>query len=317
MDGTEISENIVKRTALPIMSWEGLTILESGVIYAGDELRPGSGILDKDGGAIFKFVPSKPYRGGEVTMSSSPFTSGRTYALTVSCVEADDEDFPQYGQGCEVGVAAWVEVDPVYARTSAHSRGATGYYRPEDLHSDPLYKGPGVRWCVANTGRFDAYNPGEVICVVDGSPMGTATWYDERTGFGYQSANGSAPLVATATRFIQGGMRFNSVDNLAFNPVSGILYVIEDDEYGEIYACLPDGDDQDLQSDGCVPFLSVVDPDAEPSGFTMDGTGMVAYLHIQHGECPDELKDYKSNPYNGCTDDMLKITGFEMPVRYM
>lgn len=66
------------------------------------------------------------------------------------------------------------------------------------------------------------------------------------------------------------------MDNLAFNPKSGLLYVVEDDLYGEVYACLPDGADDAVRSDGCVPFLSVVDPEAEPTGFTVDGTGRVA-----------------------------------------
>lgn len=119
-----------------------------------------------------------------------------------------------------------------------------------------------------------------------------------------------------ATRFIEGGTTFNSIDNLASNSKTGHLYVVEDDTYGEIYACLRDGMDDDSQSDGCIPMLSVVDPEAEPSGFEFDGTGMVAYLHIQHGECTESLKDFKSNTFDGSTDELLKITGFKMPAGF-
>lgn len=56
--------------------------------------------------------------------------------MQVPCVEADSDSFPQFGQGCEIGNSAWVQVDPAYARISANNRGATGYYRPEDLHFD-------------------------------------------------------------------------------------------------------------------------------------------------------------------------------------
>eukprot|EP00178_Gracilaria_changii_P007352 TRINITY_DN2345_c0_g1_i1.p1 TRINITY_DN2345_c0_g1~~TRINITY_DN2345_c0_g1_i1.p1 ORF type:complete len:541 (-),score=85.29 TRINITY_DN2345_c0_g1_i1:224-1783(-) len=314
INGTEVSSNIFKRNALPIMAWEGLTIMRSGVLYAGDELRPGSNdLLDSDGGAIFKFVPTTLFEEGEITPNTSPFVSGSTYAMQVSCVEPSSSSFPQYGQGCEIGTSVWVEIDPTIARADADAKGATGYYRPEDLHADPIYEGPGIRWCVANTGRADADNPGEVICVVDETPLGDEAWIDERTDLSYQSANGSSPLFASATRFIQGGTRFNSHDNLAFQAGTGHLFVIEDDSFGEVYGCLNDGADDDFTSDGCVPFLSVIDPEAEPSGFIFDGTGVVAFVSIQHGECPDVLKDFVSNPDGGCTDDILKITGFKRP----
>jgi Bacterial protein of unknown function (DUF839) len=60
------SSNVVKRTALGKFAWEGIAILPSGVLYAGDELRPGEPLSgagngpDGDGGAIFKFVPANP-----------------------------------------------------------------------------------------------------------------------------------------------------------------------------------------------------------------------------------------------------------------
>lgn len=40
------------------------------------------------------------------------------------------------------------------------------------------------------------------------------------------------------------------------------------------------------------------------------------YLRVQHGECSEGLKDFKSNPVDGCTDDLLKITGFKMPAGF-
>lgn len=236
--------------------------------------------------------------------------------MQISCQPAGSSAFPQYGQGCEDGDAAWVEVDPLQARPEANEKGATGYYRPEDLHQDPVYDGPGYRWCYANTGNIKGNNPGEVMCVVDPEPEGNAAWTFEGNGFRYQSTNGSAPLVAVVRRFIQGGARFNAHDNLAFNPTSGHLYVIKDQTYGEIWACLKDSMDQDFESDGCIPVLSVTDPNAEPTGFEFDAMGTTTFVHIQHGECPDELKDFRTNPDGGCTDDLLKITGFKAPRGY-
>ncbi|MDC4227615.1 MAG: hypothetical protein MPW15_26150 [Candidatus Manganitrophus sp.] len=57
--------NIAKRPALPTMAWEGLIVLPSGVVIGGDELRPGTGIADSDGGAIFKFIPTPPPLGSD------------------------------------------------------------------------------------------------------------------------------------------------------------------------------------------------------------------------------------------------------------
>ncbi|KPK66603.1 MAG: hypothetical protein AMS21_01360 [Gemmatimonas sp. SG8_38_2] len=104
----------------------------------------------------------------------------------------------------------------------------------------------------------------------------------------------------------------SSHDNLDIQPFTNNVYVIEDDDFGEIWACLPDGDDRDFYTDGCVSMLSIRDPDAEPSGFIFDGTGELAYYHVQHGQQFDSLRDFDSNPVNGQTDDLIKITGFKL-----
>ena len=308
------SAAVVQRQALPTMSWEGLAVLPSGVVIGGDELRPGTGVPDVDGGAIFKFVPAAPHAGGPISdLSGSPLAEGATYALSISCRPASSSSFPQYGQGCGIGVGAWVRVDPLNARPDADAMGATGYYRPEDLHADPEYDGDGVRFCWTNTGNEGGENYGEVICAVDPTPLPAdpTDVVDGRTGFAYLG-NGGDYASVTANRFVEGDGRFNSMDNLAFQPDTGNLYVIEDHTYGEVFACLPDGADRDIKTDGCIPVLSVVDPDAEPTGFLFDATGRVAFVIVQHGEQPDALKDFTSNPVNGQTDDLLMITGFKM-----
>ena len=78
------------------------------------------------------------------------------------------------------------------------------------------------------------------------------------------------------------------------------------------WACLPDGADRDNYNDGCVSMLSIRDPDAEPSGFIFDGTGEVAYYRVQHGQQFDSLLDFESNPVDGETDDLIKVTGFKV-----
>jgi secreted PhoX family phosphatase len=228
--------------------------------------------------------------------------------MSVSCVGQGSGDFPQYGQGCEIGLAAWVGVGALTARSDANARGATGYYRPEDLHTDPTFEDPGVRFCWTNTGEEDTGDYAEVVCAADSNPSPTNPnhWTDGRTGFIYLADGGTAKANVTTValnRFIEGDQRFNSFDNLDFQPHTGNVYVIEDHTFGEVFACLPDGDDRDIKSDGCVSILSVVDPLAEPTGFIFDASGETAYVVIQHGETPAAL---------GQTDDLLKITGFKV-----
>ena len=282
--------NIAKRTALPTMAWEGLAVLPSGVVIAGDELRPGSP-ANADGGAIFKFVPAMPRNvsGPIANLSESPLAAGSVYAMQVSCVSNKQ----QYGQGCEIGNAAWVAVNAATVRADANAAGATGYYRPEDLHQDPLYQDEAnpeaVRFCWTNTGNEGAKNYAEVVCGVDGAPL-TAS---------------NTQRTVVVNRFVEGDADFNSFDNLEFQPRTGNVYVIEDHPNGDIFACLPDGKDRDIKTDGCVKILSVKDSSAEPTGFIFDASGTTAYVSIQHSN------DANMPLVDGYgTDDVLKITGF-------
>jgi len=317
LDSATASQNVVQRQSLPTMAWEGLTVIASGVVIGGDELRPGSGTLGSNGGSIFKFVPeflNNPAAGAIVDLGDSPLRSGKTYAMQISCRERTSSSFPQYGQGCEVGGGAWVAVDALNARSDAADNMATGFYRPEDLHADPAYTGPGIRFCWTNTGRSRASHFGEVVCAIDTNPAGTGEQIDTRTDLTYlaDAAEVQGYAVVVANRMIEGDARFNSVDNLAFQPSTGNLYVVEDAHFGEIWACLPDGSDRDIKTDGCVSVLSVADPMAEPTGFVFDGTGQVAFYFVQHGQQADSLLDFASNPVDGRTDDLMRITGFDL-----
>jgi hypothetical protein len=139
-----------------------------------------------------------------------------------------------------------------------------------------------VRFCWTNTGREAAHNYGEVICGIDSDPL----LADETV----------ASVVVN--RFIEGDTAFNSVDNLAFQPHTGNVYVIEDHD---------NGDDRDIKSDGCVRILSVKDQSVEPTGFEFFGSGKMAILSIQHSD--DKLMpSYDDYP----TDDIIIITGFRV-----
>jgi hypothetical protein len=278
---------VAKRTALMVIAWEGIAVLPSGVIIAGDELRPGTGTPDLDGGAIFKFIPSTPHPGGPITdLANSPLVSGTTFAMRMSCIAGT-----QYGQGCEIGKGEWVGVAASNARSDADANGATGYYRPEDLHQDPLFSDAtlpnAVRFCWTNTGNSDAENYAEVVCAIDQDPLLSTS-------------------IVSANRFVEGDLDFNSFDNLDFQPGTGILYVIEDHDNGDIFACLRDGMDRDIKSDGCIKVLSVKDSSAEPTGFIFSADGKTAYVNIQHS---DDTNMQLVDDY--ATDDLIVITGFK------
>ncbi|HBG30856.1 alkaline phosphatase PhoX [Candidatus Macondimonas diazotrophica] len=294
---TDTTSKVVVRDALPKMAWEGLAVTPQGVVIAGDELRPGSytdtrtGTRDTDGGALFKFIPAVPASGQPVSnLNQSPLAAGSVYALQISCVDNKQ----QFGQGCEVGQGAWVAVTAANARVDANNAGATGYYRPEDLHDDPGYEGEGVRFCWTNTENASAENYGEVMCGIDRAPL-----------------TASSDRTVSVNRFVEGDADFNQPDNLAFQPGTRNVYVIEDNPNGDIWACLPDGADRDIKTDGCVKMLSVVDNTAEPTGFLFSGDGRTAYVSIQHSRDPAngsmDIDDFG-------TDDVLMITGFK-PVR--
>jgi secreted PhoX family phosphatase len=334
IDSPTPSTTVVQRQALPTLRWEGLSMLDTGVVYLGDEVRPGDNGLDVDGGAIYKFVPTTFYDCGSPTpvqpgqlcpntiseLSGSPFVSGNVYAYSASCEPRDDEAFPQFGQGCEIGEGAWVKVDALNATAEANARGATGYYRPEDLHIDPTFgifaQGQGVRFCWTNTGNSSAANYAETLCMVDedlqAAGTRTRTVTEGELTYLADASDGSF-AIGVAQRFVEGDPRFNSHDNLDINPVTGHVYIVEDDQFGEIYACLPDGADRDIKSDGCVAMLSITDPDAEPTGFIFDGTGKKVFYILQHGQQPEALLDFTSNPVDGQTDDLIQITGFKLP----
>ena len=286
--------HIAKRTALPTMAWEGLIVLPSGVVIGGDELRPGTGVADSDGGAIFKFVPTvlrSPAAGFISDLANSPLVAGSVSAMQVSCVN----NTQQFGQGCEVGNAAWVRVNAATARADANANGATGYYRPEDLHSDPLFEDSSnpdaIRFCWTSTGNEGAGHFAEVACAVDRAP------------------NIASPTQRTVVvnRFVEGDTDFNSFDNLDFQPITGNLYVIEDHDNGDIFACLPDGMDRDIKTDGCLRAASIADSSAEPTGFIFSADGRTAYVSIQHSNDAN-MPDVDGFP----TDDVLKITGFKI-----
>jgi hypothetical protein len=289
--------HLVKRQAVGSLSFESFAIGPEGAMIFGDELAPGGGTA---GGGIYKFVPDTPYGGsGMITQASlSPFASGRVYGLRVGAAGSSN-----WGQGAETGKGLWVAVDTAPAgvvdasgniilRNAQLLQKFTGYYRPEDMDIDPLALEDGVlRACWANTGRVShaggsAVENGavrsEVMCLTEEPPSIAVP----------SPATGTIPTVE---RFIPGSAERAMYDNVAFQPHTGNLVVLEDGPTSivlpdgttqprgnDMWICLPDGSDDDVESDGCVRFASLRDTSSEPTGFIFLGSGEAAFVSLQH-----------------------------------
>jgi hypothetical protein len=290
--GSPVTPRVVKRKAVGALSLEGLVLLPDGTMYYGDESRPSSG---KAGGGVYKFVPTnpRPLGAGPITsLSQSPVVAGSIFGLRLGSTGTD------YGQGSEIGRGAWVAInagqfaDPngnVVLRNAQVALSLTGYYRPEDMDRDPIATAQDiVRVCWANTGRTTnggdsaiegGANWGEVQCLTDDPAFGVP--------------GGAIPLVE---RFVAGDQQLAMPDNVAFQPHTGNLVVLEDGEVevlnpdgsvkeergNDIWMCLPDGADRDGLSDGCVRIASLRDTGSEPTGFIFDASGENAYVNLQH-----------------------------------
>jgi hypothetical protein len=266
--------NLVTRTAMGTMAYEGYATLPDGTTYlSGDD----SGLGPRNGGpgnSFFKFVPAHPFHGAApiTDLAQSPYASGSTFGLRVGLSN-------NYGQGREFGFAQWIAlpaVDNPNLEAEGLAAGLTGYYRTEDMDIDPLAMARGnVRVCTPSTGDENNHLYGETVCVTDGTVVAA-------------EANTARPEVEP---FQFGGTSqgINMPDNIAFQPGRGNAVLHEDAETtfetphnNDLWDCLPDGADQDLLTDGCVRLATLNDLTAEWTGGIFDATGRHFYASIQH-----------------------------------
>jgi secreted PhoX family phosphatase len=314
--------HLAKRQAVGSLSFESLAVEQDGTMIYGDELAPSGGVA---GGGIYKFVPAISFAGGgPITVpAQSPLVSGTVFGLRVAASKSSN-----WGQGAETGAGAWVVVNlagagvvdasnNIILRNAQKLQLFTGYYRPEDMDIDPIAAAKGLlRACWANTGRKShtdssvIENGGvesEVMCLTENAP----------------SANDPTPVtgtIPTVERFITGSEERAMYDNVAFQPHTGNLVVLEDGPVdvvkstnplvtelrgNDFWICLPDGNDNDALTDGCVRFASIRDTSAEPTGFIFFGSGEEALVSIQHRSVNDALGEANHGA-------LIKISGFKV-----
>jgi secreted PhoX family phosphatase len=314
--------HLAKRQAVGSLSFESLAIQEDGTTIFGDELAPSGG---NAGGGIYKFVPAMPFQGGSaITVpAQSPLVSGTVYGLRVAASKSSN-----WGQGAETGAGAWVQVNlagagvvdasgNIILRTAQGLQRFTGYYRPEDMDVDPIAAEKGLlRACWANTGRKSHTDSS----VVENSAVESEImWLTENP----PSVNDPMPLtgtIPTVERFVTGSEGRAMYDNVAFQPHTGNLVILEDGPVdvvkstnplvtelrgNDLWICLPDGKDDDALTDGCVRFASIRDTSAEPSGFIFFASGEEALVSIQHRSVNDALGE-------GSHGALIKISGFKV-----
>lgn len=271
--------HVAVRPALGQLSFEGIALYPNGVMYYGDENRPGNG---NPGGAYFKFIPSTPWLPGSpaiTDLANSPLVAGNIYGMRVGKRSGNSD----YGQGNEFGRGVWVPVTgtaPINLRAAAATAKLTSYYRPEDIAIDLKALAAGnVRFCGNNTGEDTQgvdNHFGETACITDGTLAQAADTITLSTPE-YQ------PLVI-------GNFDFAMMDNIAYQPGHGNWLVQEDGEgpdatpprNNDIWSCLDDGADKDNLADACVKVISLNDRNAESTGGVFDASGKRYFVSIQH-----------------------------------
>jgi secreted PhoX family phosphatase len=270
--------HIVARYALGQLAFEGIVILPDGTVYYGDERRPANGSA---AGGIFKFVPATASSGGAAItdLANSPLAQGSVSVMRLG-VRSGPVD---YGQGSNTGGGRWVPIaTPANPQTfdldtlaKAATVGMTGFYRPEDMDLDPIAWAAGkIRACWNDTGNDAASNWGETLCLEDVPAASLPT--------------GRQPVVEP---FVIGNDHLRMPDNLDFQPGTGNLYILMDATTSaedanrtndQVWACLRDGADPDVLTDGCVRVMNLKDGEAEFTGIEFLGDGKSFLIHLQH-----------------------------------
>ena len=301
--GTTLSgpdaSHVALRTALGALSFEGFGVMPTGVIYYGDEKRPGTGGVGGLGGSLYKFIPSTPWVVGNppiTSLAQSPLVDGRVFGFRPgrnggSFSNTDAGPGNEFGRGWWVEIVEGqtingVEIHKADLGTAAAALHLSAYYRPEDIDVDlAALEMDMVRVCGTNTGQDVPQGDnhwGEVYCLTDGTleqAADTTTLTQSLSTFGvvgnvpYTTLTGSTPEYQP---LVIGRFDFAMMDNIAYQPSTGNWILHEDGEGpsssgalkrgNDLWDCLDDGDDKDILTDGCVKIGTINDTTGAGSG---------------------------------------------------
>jgi secreted PhoX family phosphatase len=206
-------------------------------------------VIDElNGGSIYRFVPS---RRGDLS-------DGQLYALKLDGLSDEEQKWSPATFEDKVGSFTWVPLDMskavVDGRAAADDENATEFGRPEDVQVI------GRTVYVANTSE-------DRVVAID-------LVKDNLTTFVLPGAN--APEEDQAAK----KTGFHSPDNLAKGP-DGHLWVVEDNDFSDIWATTPDRDGDGL-ADSVALFASLKDQHAETSGIYFGKDPRSVFVNIQH-----------------------------------
>ena len=206
-------------------------------------------VIDElNGGSIYRFVPE---RRGDLS-------EGTLYALRLTGLSPAEQKWSQSTFEDKVGSFEWVALDDTLAATDGNAAsdavGATEFGRPEDVEvvGNVLY--------VASTSE-------DRVVAIDLAKHTLST---------FVQAGVNTPLEDKGAA-VTG---FNNPDNLAAGP-DGRLWIVEDNDFSDIWATTPDGDGDGL-ADEVDLFASLKDENAETSGIYFGKDPKTMFVNIQH-----------------------------------
>ncbi|MEM7203162.1 MAG: alkaline phosphatase PhoX [Planctomycetota bacterium] len=295
---------VVWHTSIPAVAHEGMRFDEHGWLYFIDEHSSGS---------IYRFVPSTPgdLSAGQVfVLAVDAFTGNPTRAWS----DPANRGVPR------VGAARWVpmttpagvprtDTDPfVYVtktsgRTAADQHNGTPYGRPEDLDVGRLANGNEILYVALTSENvvlgIELVDPSTCIvrqfCDYDTIDLATGGDINPRQ-------NASNPY--------SGSGPFDNPDNLTVDAF-GNVYVVEDNNPGDIWKCVDEDGDGVAESMG--RFVSLGIAGAEPTGMIPDPSDPYRfYCCVQHPSSGnDALWAFDTRPYRGAGADLTLRSGVE------
>ena len=219
--------------------------MPTGVIYYGDEKRPGTGGVGGLGGSLYKFIPSTPWVVGNppiTSLAQSPLVDGRVFGFRPgrnggSFSNTDAGPGNEFGRGWWVEIVEGqtingVEIHKADLGTAAAALHLSAYYRPEDIDVDlAALEMDMVRVCGTNTGQDVPQGDnhwGEVYCLTDGTLEQAADTRRQPSRFRRSAWSGTCRhdahgLDARYQPLVIGRFDFAMMDNIAYQraPATG------------------------------------------------------------------------------------------------